>query len=103
MFALSSVKAQNACASIDGRVTTPEGWVIPGATISLLNKATKQSTKVETDGSGGYASCLSLGSYDVVASALGFKTGKRKSINVEVSGKSIIDFPMKRGKPVTSH
>ena len=74
-----------------------------GVAITLLNKVTKQSTKVETDESGEYSACLSPGSYDVVASALGFKSGKRKSIKVERSGKSIIDFPIKRGKPVTSH
>ena len=98
-----AVMAQTRCGGIEGRVTTPEGWVIPGAKIQLLNRDSKQSANVETKGSGEYAACLSPGTYDVIVVTPGFKTAKRKAIKVEKDGKSIIDFPMKRGGAQTSH
>ena len=98
-----SAVAQKSCGGIEGRVTTEEGWMIPNVRIRLLDRATKQSTNVESDGEGVYTACLSPSKYDVFADAMGFKRAKRKSIKVEASSKSVIDFVMKRGKPITSH
>jgi hypothetical protein len=56
----------------------------------------------ETDGKGEYSMCLSPGTYDVLADALSFKPGRRKSIKVDESSISIIDFVLKRGKPVVT-
>ena len=94
--------AQATCGGIDGRVTTSEGWLIPAARISFFNKDTKQTTSVQTREDGQYTACLANGSYDVTATAPGFKTAKRKAVKVEAAVKSIIDFPMRRGKPVIS-
>jgi hypothetical protein len=99
----TAVMAQATCAGIEGRVTTPEGWVIPMAKVRLLNRDAKQSTNVQTEENGQYAACLSPGTYDVIVITPGFKTAKRKAVKVEASGKSIIDFPMKRGGARTSH
>jgi hypothetical protein len=98
-----SAVAQKSCGGIEGRVTTEEGWMVPNVRIRSLDRATKQSTNVESNGEGVYIACLSPGNYDVFADAMGFKRAKRKSIKVEMSSKSVIDFVMKRGKPVTSH
>ena len=87
--------AQNPCGGIEGRATSVEGWVIPKATIRLLNKATKQTLAVETDASGNYTACLPVGTYDVLASSLGYKKAKRKSIKVDASSKALVDFVMK--------
>lgn len=95
--------AQQTCGGIEGRVTTPEGWVIPGAKVELLNKETKQSTNVATEDKGEYSACLSAGLYDVTVTSPGFKTAKRKAIRVENAIRSIIDFPMKRGAAKPSH
>ena len=98
-----AVMAQPTCGGIEGRVTTPEGWVIPMAKINLLNRDSKQSTNVQTEENGQYAACLSPGTYDVIVVTPGFKTAKRKAVKVENGVKSIIDFPMKRGGARTSH
>src|SRR5690349_11603787 len=87
-FATSAVMAQQTCGGIEGRATSPQGWVIPKATIRLVNKTTKQTTSVETDNSGGYTVCLSPGTYDVLANALGYKPAKRKSIKVDAASKA---------------
>ena len=96
---LTSVRAQESCAGAKGRLTTVEGWVIPGATIRAPNKATRQVASVNTDSSGEYSLCLAPGTYDILATVLGFKPAKRKSIRVDNS-MAIIDFTMKRGKPI---
>jgi len=66
------------------------------ATILLVNKRSKQTTKVETDETGEYTICLSLGVYDVLATAMGYKPAKRKSIEVDESTKATIDFVLKQ-------
>ena len=81
---------------MEGRATSPQGWVIPDARIRLVNKATKQTTSVETDNSGNYRVCLPSGTYDVLANAIGYKPAKRKSIKVDATSKAIIDFVMKQ-------
>ena len=95
------VSSQRDCDGIRGRVTTPEGWLIPRARVNFLNKQTKKNTNIETDENGAYHVCLALGTYDISVTSTGFKTAKRKAIKFESSGNLTIDFPMKRGKPVT--
>ena len=95
------VSSQRNCDGIRGRVTTPEGWLIPRARIILFNKKTKKSMNAETDENGDYNVCLALGTYDITVTSTGFKTAKRKAVKFESSGSITIDFPMKRGKPVT--
>jgi hypothetical protein len=97
------VVAQARCGGIEGRVTTPEGWMIPMARIYFFNKETKKNTNVESDQDGQYTTCLTRGTYDVSVNAQEFKSAKRKRITVEDGVRSIIDFPLKRGRPQTSH
>jgi hypothetical protein len=91
---------QETCGGVVGRVTTEDGAVIPRADIRAVNKKTKESLSIQTNGEGEYRICLGPGLYDVFATALSFKQAKRKSIRVDKSGKSIIDLVLKRGKPV---
>jgi len=94
-FGKPAVTVQKTCGGIEGRATSRQGWVIPKATIRLVNKATKQTINVETDNSGDYTVCLSSGTYDVLANVKGYKSAKRKSINVDAASKAIIDFVLK--------
>ena len=96
------VLAQAKCGGIEGRLTTPEGWLIPMARIYFFNKETKKATNVESDQDGLYTTCLSRGTYDVSVDAAGFKSAKRKAIKVYDGERSVIDFPLKRGRPQTS-
>ena len=99
-FAPPAETAKQTCGGIEGRATSPQGWVIPKATIRLVNKATKQTTTVETNNSGDYTVCLSSGTYDVLANAMGYKPAKRKSIKVDAASKAIIDFVLKQNGSV---
>src|ERR1700739_943200 len=76
-FALLPAGAQSTVAtgSIQGTVTDPNGAVVPGATITITNKATGQTSKVTSSGSGTYASgALAPGDYEVRIEAKGFQT-----------------------------
>lgn len=97
------VKAQAKCGGIEGRVTTPEGWLIPMARVYFVNKETRKNTTVESNEEGLYSACLSAATYDVTVDAPGFKKAKRKDIKVNYGERSVIDFPLKRSGPQTSH
>ena len=94
----ATARVQKTCGGIEGRATCVEGVLIPKTSIRITNKSTKQTTSVETGEDGGYTICLAPGRYDLQAIALGYKSVKRKSINVDASSKAIIDFVMKHDK-----
>jgi hypothetical protein len=76
-FALLPAGAQSTVAtgSIQGTVTDPNGAVVPNAAITITNKATGQSSKLTSGGSGTYASgALIPGPYEVRIEAKGFNT-----------------------------
>ena len=57
-FSLLPAGAQSTVAtgSIQGTVTDPNGAVVPGASITITNKATGQVSKLTSTGGGTYAS-----------------------------------------------
>jgi hypothetical protein len=76
-FALLPAAAQSTVAtgSIQGTVTDPNGAVVPNAVITITNKATGQSNKINSGSSGNYASgALIPGEYAVRIEAKGFQT-----------------------------
>jgi RNase P/RNase MRP subunit p29 len=96
----ASAQTKKECDGIVGRLTTDEGWVIVDVTIRAVNKTTKQALETKTDSYGEYVVCLPPGTYDVFASMLGFRPAKRKSVPVAAKSRNIIDFTLKRGKPI---
>ncbi len=76
-FSQLPARAQSTVAtgSIQGTVTDPNGAVVPGASVTIKNKATGQTSKFTTSSSGTYASgALIPGDYDVRIEAKGFQT-----------------------------
>ena len=74
-FSLLPARAQSTVAtgSIQGSVTDPNGAVVPGATITITNKATGQASKTTSTASGTYSSgALTPGDYEVRIEAKGF-------------------------------
>ena len=69
---------------IEGKVTDPKGAGIPGATVTVTNKSTKQSSTAVTDGQGRYkVEGLAAGTYDVAVTAKGFKDGQQADVTIE--------------------
>ncbi len=58
---------------VTGRVTDPNGAVVPGATVTVINRATGQQYTVTTDGEGNFHTpAVAAGHYAVTISAAGF-------------------------------
>ena len=78
---------------IEGKVTDPKGAAIPGATVTVTNKSTKQSFTAVTDGQGSYkVEGLPAGTYDVAISAKGFKDGQQADVAVEDDSVKPVDL-----------
>lgn len=68
-----TLRAQDVTASVSGTVTDASGKVVAGATVSVKNVATGQTTDTQTDSAGLYTvPNLAAGDYDVSVAAAGF-------------------------------
>lgn len=70
----ASLEAQQPTGTITGVVTDASGAVVPGATVTIVSKATQFTVQLTTSGAGVYnASGLLPGVYEVRVEAKGFK------------------------------
>jgi hypothetical protein len=69
--------------SIRGTVTDTTGAVVPGATVTLVNEATKFSRDAQTDAQGNYFfATVDQGNYTVKVDISGFKTRETKGVRL---------------------
>lgn len=94
----STAQTASIYSSIVGAVSDPSGAVIPGATVTVINPATNLSYSGTTDSQGLYrVERLTLGTYNVVVRAAGFKTTENDGINL-ASGQDLrVDFLLQTG------
>ncbi len=96
-FALPSY-SQVVTATLGGRVTDPSGGVVPRATVSAVNNATKFSRSTETSDSGEYSlAALPAGEYTVTAEAKGFRA-ELKALVLQVGQAANLDFGLGVGE-----
>ena len=85
-------------ATLGGRVTDSSGGVVPKATVTATNNATKLSRSAETSDSGDFTiPALPAGEYTVTVEAKGFRAESR-SIVLQVSQSANLDFPLSVGE-----
>ncbi|MBI4464600.1 MAG: carboxypeptidase regulatory-like domain-containing protein, partial [Acidobacteria bacterium] len=90
--------AQITGAAISGVVEDPTGARIPGATMEIKNLDTGISRTTTTDAQGRFtAPSLSLGRYQVSASASGFQTSVRTGITLTVGREAVVNFALEVG------
>ena len=83
---------------IAGTVFDSSGAVIPGARITLLDPAQKQSRQLTTDSAGHFEfDNLTAGEYQLRASVAGFKTETTEAIAVNIGTISSYDFKLQPG------
>ena len=88
MLALAgSASAQTASGAISGTVVDPQDQVVPGATITIINEATKDTRVATSDSERGSFQITGLiaGTYTVRVSLQGFGTFERKNVVVSSS------------------
>src|SRR5438876_4501424 len=82
-----------------GRVTDPTGAVLPGATISIIDKNRGLARTVTSDEAGQYnAPTLIPGTYTVRVEFQGFKTLDRPNPVVEVGKEILVDLTIEPGQ-----
>jgi hypothetical protein len=99
-FALSVPRDASAQASagITGTLTDPSGAVVADAKVAITNEGTGVTARTTTGSAGTYSfKGLTPGKYTLDVDARGFKKAVQKSINIEVSTTSTIDFTLTAG------
>jgi hypothetical protein len=97
IFVLPSI-GQEYRATITGTVVDASGAATPNAQIEVRNAATAATASAQTNESGAYTvPFLSPGTYDLTATANGFKQTVRKGIELHAGDKIQIDLKMEVG------
>jgi hypothetical protein len=87
--------------SISGRVTDPQGKVIPGVKVEAINDATNARQESATNSSGVYELLnLAPGTYTVAAGMASFKKLVRKGVTVQVEDRISLDLGLEIGGAV---
>jgi hypothetical protein len=92
LFAFVMVSAQEFRGSITGKVTDPNGAVVPGASVVLKNVATNATATTTTNSDGSYDFPLvQPGKYSLAVTAQGFSPVTRDGIEIRVADKLTLD------------
>jgi hypothetical protein len=99
LFACAFALAQETAGSIAGRVLDPSGAAVPGAQISALHRDTGVTRKTVSNADGNYAfPILPIGTYEITASAPGFKKFVQKDVALHVSERLGINIELQVGE-----
>ncbi|HEX8286407.1 MAG TPA: carboxypeptidase regulatory-like domain-containing protein [Pyrinomonadaceae bacterium] len=96
IVAIGQVSAQSSVTGgIRGKVTDPQGAVVPNATVTVTNVGTNKVDTATTDQDGGYRfSNLQPGVYTVGITATGFANFNQERVVVEVGQVTTVDVPL---------
>ena len=102
LFSLAVVAwAQSQNASISGQVTDESGAVVPSANVTVTSSERNSTLKVNCDTDGRYAfPNLPPGSYELAATAPGFKTSVQSGITLVATQTVRVDLVVKIGDSV---
>ena len=97
-LAVNYCNAQDITGRIVGTVTDSSGAAVPGATVTIVNEATRATRKITADKSGYFvADQLVAGAYTVIGESTGFKTITRAGNVVTAGGRLTVDLPLQVG------
>ncbi len=97
-LAVGLLHAQVDTGSITGTVTDPSGAVVSGAKVTLTNEGTGASLSTETGADGVYNfSPVRIGTYNLEATAAGFKKVVQTHVVVDVSARVLENFKLQPG------
>ncbi len=100
LTALSAVAQSTGSATLRGTIKDPQGAIIRGATVTLVNERTKEERSAKSSEDGTYTfTAVAPGSYTLKAEAAGFKTSQQANLTLETSGTQGVDISMEVGQP----
>lgn len=95
---LPSTFGQSASATLSGTVEDQNGAVVPGATVTVENKATGLKRQATTNGDGSYTiPLLPPSAYTVTAQAQGFSPVQVSNVVLNVGDNKSLQIPLKAG------
>jgi len=99
---ISQVFAQaTVTGGVNGKVSDPQGAVVPNASVKVTNNGTNASVTVTSNDDGVYkVTNLQPGTYTVEINASGFGPAKADNIIVEVGRSTNVDVPLALGTAV---
>src|SRR5258706_7550539 len=98
LISAAAAYAQETHGYIGGRVLDPQSSPVAGCPVIVIHIGTGATTRVETSASGYYeANLLPPGTYEITASAPGFKKLGRKGIALAVGARLDIDLKLELG------
>jgi hypothetical protein len=96
-------RAQELTATLSGAVADVTGAVIPGATVTITDNATKAVRTVQSDASGNYVFAnVPAGTYTLNVSSSGFTTFIAKDVILKVGEARGLNVPLKAGAASTT-
>src|SRR5690348_6678391 len=79
---------QDSRGSITGKVVDPQGAVVPGVPVVVVNTETNTTVKTQTNATGYFeVNLLNPGSYSITVEATGFKKAVRAGLQLNVGGR----------------
>ncbi len=102
LFCIGQVFAQSAVTGgINGKVSDPQGAVVPNAKVTATNLGTNSVVTVMSNSDGEYrVPNLQPGKYRIEVAVSGFAPAKAENISVEVSTTTSVDIPLTIGTAV---
>jgi hypothetical protein len=98
LLAAGSTAFAQGTATFNGRVTDTSGAVVPGATVTVTNKATGLARPTTTNENGLYSiPSLPAGAYDVKVELSGFASSTRSNVNLGTDTTLTLDFQVAVG------
>jgi Carboxypeptidase regulatory-like domain/TonB-dependent Receptor Plug Domain len=95
LFACISSLAQTVDTVIQGTVTDSSGAAIPGASVIISSPTTGLNKQATTSSNGEYSvTYLTPGSYDVAASANGFRSAVQKGVVLQINQQARVNLTM---------
>ncbi len=92
------VLAQFDSGQLNGFVRDPQGGVVPGATVKVVNQGTRLERTYVTDNSGYYiAPALPPGAYQVTVELAGFRKSIRTGVKIDAASKVQVDATLVPG------
>ncbi|MEK7752395.1 MAG: carboxypeptidase-like regulatory domain-containing protein, partial [Acidobacteriota bacterium] len=99
ILAAAGVYGQDARGRITGRVLDPSGAPIPRATVEATEDSTQVKATATTNETGSYEILyLAPGTYTLSVSAPGFESSKHTGVEVRMTDRLVLDFPLTVGQ-----
>lgn len=99
LFGFAAIATAQSTATLQGTVTDQKGAVVPGAAVTVRNKATSLERTTQTDSQGNYqVAALPAGTYSVEVKLQGFKTKLADQLPIEVATTAVQNFQLEVGE-----